>query len=168
MGTKHDVFKSVKVTLKKGVFELKETYKHAYEWLESKNYTVTEKKYSEKITESGRELEIEWEADRDIDEYSKYWLKIKWKLQGVVDVEVQQEGAKVKMQQGEITMEVTAQIETDYDDKWEATPMMRFMRRFYEHYLYKETFRAQKDRLWDEGWEFVNETKAYLHLYQYM
>ena len=79
------------------VFEFKEFYRFLYTWLSDNEYDVTEKVYSEKITPSGKEIEIEWEADRKISDYFKFVIKVTWRILGMVDVEVQKDGKKAKM-----------------------------------------------------------------------
>ena len=150
-----------------GIFDLKELYKHAHDWLEWRKYDIEEKKYKEKVKPTGKELEIKWEATRDIDEYTQFLIKVKWQIFGLTDVEVQKEGKKVKMNKGEVNVYVTAALVLDWKDKWEERPFLKFLQSFFEKYLYKGTLDRLKSEIWKEGWEFFNEIKAFLHLYRY-
>ena len=80
---------------------------------------------------------------------------------------VKQGDEKIKLQSGEFNLTVTASLETDYDNKWEAKPFFRFMKGFYEKYIYADSFGRLKGQLWDEGWGFINEVKAFMNLYKY-
>lgn len=163
-----DIIKDSQILLN-ALFDIKEVYKYLYDWLNYYGYDVTETHYKEKVKPEGKELEIRWEADRDIDEYSRFTIKVKWLILGMVDVEVQQAGGeKIKMQKGELNMYISAKITTDRQKKWEASAFLKFLKSFYESYLYHDTLDELKVRLWKEGWEFINEAKAYLSLYKYM
>jgi len=166
MSKKIDFLKSEKITLE-AIFDLKELYKHAHDWLEWRKYDIEEKKYKEKVKPNGKELEIEWIATRDIDEYTQFQIQVKWQIFGLVDVEVQKEGGKIKMNKGEVNIEITASLVLDWQDKWEERPFFKFLQSFFEKYLYKGTLDQLKAKIWKEGWEFYNELKAFLHLYKY-
>ena len=73
----------------------------------------------------------------------------------------------MQMQQGDINIYVSAILETDYENKWEEHPVWKFFKSFYEKYLYKDTIDDLKEKIWQEGWDFINEIKAFLHLYRY-
>ena len=166
MGEEKYIFKNVRVKLA-GVFDLPELYIHSHDWLEFEEYDVVEERYKEKMTPKGKELEVRWEATRNIDTYTKFLLKIKWEVKKLVDIEVTKEGVKAKMQQGDINVYVSSILVTDYEDRWEDHPFWKFFKSFYEKYLYKDTLEELKQRMWEEGWDFVNEVKAFLHLYRY-
>lgn len=150
-----------------GVFDLKELYKHLYEWLTWRKYDVSEKKYKEKVKPTGKDMEIVWEATKEIDEYSLFMLAMRATLVAVSDVEVQKEHAKVKMQKGEITIEVSAHLITDRQEMWTSKPYLAFLQKFYEKYLYKGAMDRMKAELWKLGWDFYNEAKAFLNLYRF-
>ena len=150
-----------------GIFDLKELYKHAHDWLAWRKFDIAENKYKEKIKPTGKEIEAEWEITRDIDEYSQFKIKVKWQAFAITDIEVQREGGKVKMNKGEVNIYVSAALVLDRQDKWEETPFVKFMQSFFEKYLYKGTIDRLKAEVWKIGWEFFNELKAFLHLYRY-
>ena len=110
----------------KHLFDLGELYGHANSWLKHNGYTVEEKAYKEKVGAGGKDIDIEWEATKDLDEYSKFKLAIEWSISGLTDVEVQKEGGNVKMNKGEVSIEVSMALVLDYKDKWEESPWLKF------------------------------------------
>ncbi|MEM4248095.1 MAG: hypothetical protein QXH80_02415 [Candidatus Nanoarchaeia archaeon] len=166
MSNKITLLDNEKITYE-GVFDLGEIYKHAHQWFTWRKYDVSEKKYKEKMKPTGKEIEIEWSVNRDIDEYSKFTHDIKWRLRDVNDVEVQKDSTKIKMQKGEINFEITSFITTDRQDFWVTKPHFAFLKAFYEKYLYKGSIERMKKEIWKHGWEFYNEMKAFLNLYKY-
>jgi len=150
-----------------GVFDLKELYKHLYEWLSWRKYDVAEKNYKEKVKPTGKDIEIKWEAARIIDEYSMFIIELKTRIIGLTDVEVQKDSAKVKMQKGDIALDISAFILTDRQEMWASKPHFVFLQKFYEKYLYKGSIDRMKGELWKVGWDFFNEAKAFLNLYRF-
>lgn len=162
------IFKGSSLTLKNIMFNFGELYFHAHQWLEERNYEVIESKYDERILTGGKNYLMIWNATKEIDTYTKFHIKVTFTPAKIKNVEVQQGGDKLKLQKGEFNLKVDAKIITDHEDKWEEKPFFKFMKGFYEKYLYKDSIERLKTELWEEGWAFVNEIKAYLNLYKYM
>ena len=132
-----------------------------------KSYSVIEKNYKEKITPGGKNIEIKWECTKKVDEYSKFKITVEWGFFGINDIKAVKDGKEVKMQHGEIDIRVTVDLVLDYQDKWEESAFLTFLKSFYEKYLYVGTIGKLKGDLWDEGWKFFNEIKAFVELYTY-
>ena len=52
-----------------GVFDFKELYKHLYGWLDWNKYPISEKRYTEKSKATGKDIEVRWEAEKELDDY---------------------------------------------------------------------------------------------------
>lgn len=167
MTNKYDIFSKAKVKLS-GIFDLGELYVHLHKWLSDEyKYDIEELKYDEKTRAGGKKYIINWVASREIDTYSAFYLLIDWDLRRIKDIVVERGGEKVKMQQGAIKIVITAQLKTDYSNRWEDRPFYKFLQGFYEKYVYKDTLERLRTQLWDEGWDFANEIKSFLNLYKY-
>jgi hypothetical protein len=164
---KYDMFSKVKIEIKGQLFDIGEVYKHAHDWLEWRKFDVVEKKYVEKSKPSGREMQVEWSATRDIDEYSRFEIDVEWEMYGINDVKMKHEGKEAKLQTGNVVIRISAILVMDYDAKWETSRFHKFLQAFFEKYLYTGTIESLKGELWREGWDFYNEMKAYLNLYQF-
>lgn len=152
---------------KKGLFDFKETYSHAKKWLEAYNYTVIEKSFKHKEGDGGRDVEVEWTVTREIDEYTQFNFEVKWKGSGLTDVKVKINKKDVKLQKGKVKLEVNTFLMLDWQDKWEESPVLKFMRALFEKYLYKKQLDELKSQLWKEGWNFYNEMKTFLNMYDF-
>lgn len=150
-----------------GLFDLKELYKHAWNWLIWRKFDVAEEQYTEKIKAGGKEMKIIWTAQKHIDEYSMFEMKMRWEMMGINDVEVKKNGGTAKMNKGEVNIYVTASLITDRQDYWAQRAIYSFMRGFYDRYIYRSTIERLKGEVWKIGWEFFNELKAFLQLYRY-
>jgi len=163
----YDIFKKVKIDIKDQLFDIKEVYKHAHDWLEWRKFDVVEKEHKEKTTAKGREIKMKWECTRDVDEYSRFEIDVEWEMYGINDVSMKHEGKDLKLQTGNIVIFVSAILVTDYSGKWETSRLNVFLKSFFEKYLYAGVVETLKTELWREGWDFYNELKAYLNLYNY-
>jgi hypothetical protein len=164
---KIDLFKKIKIDVKGQLFDMSEIYTHAHDWLEWRKFDVVEKKYATKTTAKGKEVKTSWDCSREIDEYSRYDIAVDWEFYGINDVTMKHEGKDVTLQSGNIVIFITATYVTDYDAKWEENRTHKFMKSFFEKYLYVGTSNRLKGELWGIGWDLYNELKAYLNLYQY-
>ena len=112
-----------------GLGDLDETYKFARDWFWKEEYNLVEDSYSEKIKSTGKEIEIEWTAAKELTDYFKATLKIKWRILAMTDVEVEKDGKKKKMNKfGEFGMEFKGILEKDYSSKWEGSATQKFFK----------------------------------------
>ena len=118
-----------------GIWDFKETYRYLYDWLIDNDYLVTEKNYNEKITPTGKEIEIIWEARRKISDYFRFIIKVDWRILGMTDVEVEEDGKKVNMNKGSTELKVNAILEKDYEHRWVNSGFLKFLRGVYDRYL---------------------------------
>ena len=72
-----------------GYGDFKSLYSYAYDWLKQENYTIVEELYNEKVKGNPKDLELMWRASRDITDYFRVELELKWRILGMEDVEVE-------------------------------------------------------------------------------
>ncbi len=154
-----------------GIHDFDEWYKYLYRWCEWHKLNTTEKKYKEQRNvqpdgSTSKNIEIVWEAGREIDEYTKIGMEVRVQCIGQKDVEVVRDGVKAMWQTGEIVMYVWAWFELDRKN-WFASPAMGFLKKFYEKYLYQDMITQLKKDVWKFGWEFFNDAKNLLNLYTF-
>src|SRR3989304_1808103 len=147
-----------------GLFDLGELYKHAYNWLVWRKFDVNEKKYSEKSKGPVKDITIEWDIIKIIDEYSQYSIAIKWEPRGIGDVDVKKDSGTAKMQKGEVSIWISASVKTDRQEFWTQNAFMSFMRTFYDRYLYRSTYEKLRGDMWKTAMSFKEEMKSFLTL----
>ncbi len=148
----------------KGIFDFKETYNFGYSWLTDNDYDLTEKNYTEKVTDRGKEVVIEWEALRKISDYFRFQIKANWRVLGMNDIEVEEEGKKVGMQKGDVTIRFSGILIKDYENRWEGNPFFKFLRGLYERYIIRSRIEKYEDKLFGEVDELIAEMRAFLAL----
>lgn len=165
MAEKDQIFKS---SLKwKGIFPFADFYKFCNRWLteETGLGAFSEDKYSEKLVAgNAKEIDIEWTASKKMTDYFKMEMKVKFEIKGLVEVEIQKNGVKIKSNQGEIKMDVKGFLIKDYDSKFESTAFRKFLRGIYEKWVIKPRIDQFEDKVADDSNEFLGQAKAYLDL----
>jgi len=160
MVEKDNVFKGkIKHT---GIFDFKELYRFCYSWLVDEGYWLTEKKYDEKITSNGKEVEIEWLALRKISDYFRFSLKINWRIVGMTKVEVEENGKKIKLDKAQVEIRVDATLEKDYEHRWENNVFSKFLRGAYDRYLIRGRIDTYEGKIFSEADEFIAQVKSFL------
>lgn len=148
----------------KGIFDFKEFYRFCYMWLVDKKYFLQEKEYSESITPVGKEVKIIWEARRKISDYFAFLLKVNWRILGLKDVEVEQDGAKITLSKGEPEIKVTAILVKDYEKRWETSSFYKFLRGLYDRYIVRARIEKYEEKIYMDADEFLAQAKAFLAL----
>ncbi len=148
----------------KGFWNFKEFYEFCFDWLQNEGWYLAEKEYKEKISAIGKNVEIKWEATKEITDYFKYKLKLNWQVLGLVDAEVEEEGKKIKTNKGEVKITFEAILMKDYESKWEDKPIWKFLRGTYDKYIIKTTAEEQAAKLIGDTNELIGQVKAFLNL----
>jgi hypothetical protein len=148
-----------------GIFDFPALYQFAHSWLKGKEYAVDEEKYSERVGSSGRDIRIEWKATRLLSDYFKIEHKIFFEIEKLTDVEVEIDGVKKKMNKGKVKMEVKTALIRDWNSKWEAAPITKFLRDVYNKYVIPSRVDSIRDKSKDDCKDFKEELKSFLELY---
>jgi hypothetical protein len=120
MAEKDLIFETkVKATV---VFDFKEFYRFAYDYITDEGYDIGENKYVEKVKDGAKEIDIEWEAEKKISDYFKYIIKTNYRITGLVDVEAKKGDKTIKTNKGTVEIKIKGSIVKDYESKWETYP----------------------------------------------
>lgn len=147
-----------------GLFDFKELYKFFFEWFTSYDYIVAEKKYEEKITAEGKDIEVEWECFRKISDYFRFKVKITYRVIGLIPVEVQKGNVKVKTNKAQVEIKAAGFLEKDYEHRWERNPVAKILRGVYDKYIIRSRIEQYEDKLATEVDEAMAQVKAFLAL----
>ncbi|MBI2452129.1 hypothetical protein HYV50_03565 [Candidatus Pacearchaeota archaeon] len=147
-----------------GLFDYPGFYAFAHSWLKEQQYGVNEEKYNEKVEGNKRDIEIEWKATRGLSDYFKIEHKIKFDIKNLVDVEVEIDGTKKKMNKGKLSVEISGTLIRDPDSKWETSPFSRFVRDFYNKYIIPSRVNEMKEIVSKDVRELKEKMKMFLDL----
>ena len=150
------------------IFSLDELYKMLYRWFEEHRYDFQEREYKEEDKGNNKkDLYLQWHAERKIDDYMKFVIEINFFIRGVQGIEVERGGVKVDTNKGEVEMKTTAYIFKDYDNKWEKSPVMRFLREIYDKKIIHGRIEGYETELHEEVNIILDEVKAFLNLHRF-
>ena len=148
-----------------GIFSFADFYKFCYDYItEELDFGVAENEYSEKLKGDTKELAIEWEGEIKITDYFKYVIKVNFLIFNLANIEVQQEGKKKKTNKGILSVAVKGTMVSDYDGKYETSPMLRFFRGVYEKWIIPSKIEQIEEKLISDCDDFLSQAKAYLAL----
>lgn len=162
--TEFDKVASFMVRQKQGLFNFREFYAFLYRWLTTEEYTIDEKEYTEKVKPTGKEVFVEWRARRRISDYFRFYLQIVIVTLGMTEVEVTKNGTKLKLNRGEVRVDINVFLEKDYENRWETSPFAKFFRGVYDRYIIRGRILQYHIMVREEAVNFTDQIKAYLAL----
>ena len=145
-----------------GIFSFKDLYAFLYDWLKEEGYDILEKSYSEKVSGDSKQIEISWDATKEVSDYFKFQIKVEWQILGMKSVDVQREDKKIKMDSGSLEVKFTGVLLKDYEDRWENQPFWKFMRGVYDRYIIKSRIDEYQIKLFEEVEDVVSQCKSFL------
>ena len=163
MSEKDTIFASkIKST---GIFSFKDFYKFCYDWLSEETILdISEDKYVEKLSGDLKNIEIEWTGTREITDYFKFEIKVKFRIDTLKNVEINQDGKKIKTNEGAAEVSVKGTLVRDYKGKFEANAFYKFLRGIYERWVIPSRIKEYETKLLGDCDEFLSQAKAYLDL----
>jgi len=116
----------------KGVFDYEGLYKMMHSWIINKRFLFHETKYKDKVsTPFGNEIEIVWRSEKKVTEFVKEWIVIQFHMWDFSEVEVIKDGKNMKMAKTRMEIKFTAQIELDYNKKFDGSEFKHKLGQFY-------------------------------------
>ena len=151
-----------------GIFSYDDYYKLIYDLFRSLGYDIEETKYSHKTSPTGDSATIEWNCYKKVDDYTMFKIWAKTEIDGLEKVQVQLKDQTLTKNKGMCYLDMKAIVMTDYENRWEINPIMKFMKGFYDVYLYKSTFETWKAKLALDLHTVENEVKAFFNMQRFM
>jgi hypothetical protein len=166
MSEKKLVIEQLKLTYS-GLFDVNELYSLIDGFLKEKGFDKFERKNIQQVTPSGKHIELELRPWKTVSDYVKTHMKITLYLTNVKDVEVEKDGVKVKLNQGNVHIVLDGYIETDHEDRWESNAMYVFFRTLIDKYIIKTYLDTFEQEIASDVDQLYNQLKAFLNLYRY-
>ena len=150
-----------------GLFSMPELYAIIDNWLHEKRYDKMEKKNIEKVKPEGKDIELLLQPWKKITDYAKIVINIRLVATGITEVEIEKEGAKVKMNQGRIQIVFDGWLVTDWENRWEGKPIFFFLRQVFDRYVFKPYTMGYETAVAKDVSDLHGEVKGFLNLYRY-
>lgn len=158
-----------------GEHDTKELYKLIHEWLKDNHWQdvqtgalgdMHEIMYHDRTGPSGRnDVWIWWRLEKPSkNSYYKFEMNVDFLLIGMAKTQIVYEGRKIKCDEGELNIEVTAKIVIDPGKKWENHPILKGLNWWFARRLLKNDFDNKETELWRQAYDLQGAIKKYLHL----
>lgn len=149
-----------------GIFSFKDFYKFCYDWLsEETGLFLSEKKYKEKLSGDSKNIEIEWSGFREVSDYFKFEIEVKFNIIGLSNVEATNlDGKKIKTNKGSVELSIKGNLIKDPKGKFEKNGFLKFLRGVYEKMIISSRVEQMEGKLIEDCDEFLAQGKAYLDL----
>jgi hypothetical protein len=147
-----------------GLFRYRDVNKLIFDWMSDKGYIPVEKRIHEAVTKSGKHIEQDLEPYKKFNDYAKSVIRIHVTAHNLKEVEVTVDGHKKKMHQGQLRVTFDSWLETDYESRWETTPVFYVLRSLFEKYVYVPYLSGFIKGVRDDTMMLKDQLKGFLNL----
>jgi len=152
------------VVSQQSVFKVKDFYEFLYDLVKSLGYDIIE----DEFRKDGGETVFEWSCFRWVDDYLKFKIWIKAAITDAKSVKVKRGGVTESMSKAKASMTIKGFVVTDWQNRWENNPLIKFLKGVYDKYLFKPVLDDQKKILKDKVYLIENEVKSFFELPRFM
>ena len=133
----------------KGIMDMQDLYETIADFFRQKKFKFYEKQQRlRKPGPFGAEILYQFEARRKVEDYYEWVVNLAIETFDMHDIEVvMKDGTKKKLAKGRIWMQLTGQVETDYEKAWEKSAFLAHLKSFYNKYIIKKKIESI---WWDE------------------
>ncbi|MEK6908758.1 MAG: hypothetical protein AABX23_01765 [Nanoarchaeota archaeon] len=148
-----------------GYGKFSDIYSYAHDWMKQEGFGIVEEQYTEKVKGSSKDVEVVWKASKQVTDYFKMEIDLKWRILGMEDVEVEIDGKKKKMNKFmELGIELKGSLIKDYKNEWNKSATTKFFKEIYNKFVIPSRTDQMKDGVEKVVQDFKEEMKALLEL----
>lgn len=150
-----------------GLFNASELYNLIAEFFFTKHWDWREKLNMEQITPQGKQLHLVLEPWKSATDYYKIIIKMTINMNDVKDVDVEHNGATLRLNQGTVRITFDGIVLADRNDQWTHNPVSWFFTILGQKYFFRDHFR--KMEVWVKGdlEDLHGRIKSYLNTFKY-
>ena len=150
-----------------GLFDSPELFKFIEDWFKTHGYEKHEIKNIERVTEKGKQVQLEQMPYRDINDYTRFEVYMRIRINDLTEAKIKRQGKEFKTNKGTVSVNMDAFLATDIRYRWEGHPFRFFLRTIFTRFINKEYIRTYEQRLIEDVKNFHGELKSYLNLNRY-
>jgi hypothetical protein len=160
----------------KDIFDLKEFYLALREWVvdngwkdEEDSTDHMESLYGEKVSGGGREIFFWWRLFKPAEGAKlNYYIDMDFHCLAIKDTEVIKDGTKIKVNKGEINIEIKSFIDLVYESELSGNWLTREFKSFFTKKIYTKQIELRRKELYQEIYAFNNYIKQWFKLRRYL
>ena len=150
-----------------GFFSFREVFRIMDWWMRDKFYDKHEKKTEEQTKPTGKQLDYEFTPWKKYTDYHKGIIKIEVIAQNLKEVDVVIRGEKRRMQHGKLNIKLTGYLIVDYENLWERTALLTFLRDIFDKYFHWYITKKYSNMIVDHVNDLYYAVSSYLNTTQY-
>lgn len=150
-----------------GLFSVSELFKLVDTYFREKGYDKREKMNFEKVTPTGKFINLEIQPWKKFTDYVKCEVEMRLVMSDLKEVEVEREGVKIKLNQGKVQIVFDGWLTTDYENRWEGKPFFYFLRTIFDKYIYRVYTNKYEHHVIEDVNQIHDRIKGLLNLYRY-
>lgn len=148
---------------REGIFDLKKVYEEVKNYLSNLKYRITEKDSSTKLSSKGSEVMVEFNGEREVDDYIRFLMQINFLVTEMKQVKVNGK----TLNRGLLQITVVSSYELDYANKWVKSKFADLIHKFYRKHLIKDKINiVYEGKLYGEVVNLMSLIKKILDLYR--
>lgn len=148
---------------REGIYDFENLIKKINDSLRYLGYTQLEKEHSQE-QEPGGEIKFDYTCRKSTTPYVKFIIDIEILVLRPLNVIVETNGKKKRMQKGELEIRIKAVMQKNDNMKFTASPYSEFIRRLYEKFIIKEELNKLEARLLNDANFIITRIKGSLDM----
>jgi hypothetical protein len=149
-----------------GLFDLPGLYKLIDSFFYEKGYDKRESMNSEQVMPDGRDIYLELMPFKSITDYFKMQVKIRLHVGHMKKLEIDRDGAKVPINEGELSIVFDGYLQSDRQGRWNNTPVQWFIRTIFDKYIFKGHFVRAEQWVVSDIDDLYKRITAFLNTYR--
>jgi len=149
-----------------GLFSIDEVHKLITEYLQKRHYDLYDKLQSEAVRPEGKDIDIQMEPEKNIDDYTAFLIKIRIFCTHLKDVTVEQDGRKRRLNDGKVQIVFDAFLRTDYQHRMASKPVYHVLKTIFDKYIFKTSTAKHEQALKDDVAHLKDQVANYLNLWK--
>ena len=138
--------------------DLKALHKALYQWAEENKYFFNEKDFTEKIKSHGKEINIKWVFEKKTTDFIKFHHHIEIWTHSMNPMK-----DNPNLMKGEIEVVLDAKMEMDWQNRWDTSSFLKFLRKMYIYYVKKQYFLNYAGKCWGDTYSLHALIKSHLN-----
>ena len=150
-----------------GLFSAPELYNLISGWFFEKGWDWYERMNEEIITSSGKQIRLVLEPWKSSSDYYKLIIVIHLNMIDVKEIEVEQNGEKLKLNHGVVRITFDGYVVSDRKGKWNKKPFYWFFSQILERYFFRHHYEKLETWVKSDVDDLYHKIKDYLNVFKY-
>jgi hypothetical protein len=150
-----------------GFFDVTKVHQFIFNWCGDHGFDFVEELTAEKVYKTEKQINYKYTPYKKFTDFAKVVIHLKVLFEHVQKVNIEIDGIKKQMSKGDITFVMTGYVETDYENKWETTPLYYFLKTVFEKFVFGSHDKYYLNYTVKECRLLHEEFKAHLNMHRY-